>query len=250
MAAAGTDQAVVRDVEGAASPKDTNSANRTAAGQAGQSGQAMENADKALEPRADPDAQTTVTDFLDFTEYLPSDVIRSLTLIGKLDETYNDASVKVDELTTTWGQLPSLAAEDRPSPVKLRADISEKLSQAVSSRVFAHDEAVRMSENVNRHYNKAKVLLAKLQDMMDNYPAEEPKSPVVSRSPQAVRAKPAVGEDGQKIRHHRIPKSPFQERCLRLTKSSTIPPATIATSAPMRIPTCTAQTENSCSAAN
>ncbi|KHN99584.1 PHD finger domain-containing protein [Metarhizium album ARSEF 1941] len=206
MAAAGTDQTVARDVEGAASPKDTNSANRTAAGEAGRSGQAMENAGKALEPRADPDAQTTVTDFLDFTEYLPSDVIRSLTLIGKLDETYADASIKVDELTTTWGQLPSLAVEDRPSPVKLRADISEKLSQALSSRVFAHDEAVRMSENVNRHYNKAKVLLAKLQDMMDHYPTEEPKSPVVPRSPHAIRAKPTGGEDGQKIRRHRIPK--------------------------------------------
>ncbi|OAA38906.1 PHD finger domain-containing protein [Metarhizium rileyi] len=203
MAAAGTDQVVARGVEAAASPKDTNSANRAAAAQAGQ---AENHVDKALEPRADPDAQTTVTDFLDFTEYLPSDVIRSLTLIGKLDEAYTDASIKVNELTTAWGQLPSLAVEDRPSPAKLRADISERLRQAVSSRVFAHDEAVRMSENVNRHCNKAKVLLAKLQSMMDNYPSEEPRSPVAPRSPHAVRAKPAVGEDGQKIRHHRIPK--------------------------------------------
>lgn len=198
--AAGTDQGVTSDVESAASPKDTSSANRPGAGQA------MENVDKTLEPRVDPDAQTTVTDFLDFTEYLPSDVIRSLTLIGKLDEAYTDASLKVDELTTTWGQLPSLTAEERPSPIHLRAGISERLGQAVSSRVFAHDEAVRMSENVNRHYNRAKVLLAKLQNMMDNYPTDDPKSPVAPRSPQAVRAKPAVGEDGQKIRHHRVPK--------------------------------------------
>src|SRR6478735_7591190 len=62
---------------------------------------------KTLESRADPDAQTTVTDFLDFAEYLPSDMVRSLTLIGKLDQTYVDSSIKVGELTTLWGQLPS-----------------------------------------------------------------------------------------------------------------------------------------------
>ncbi|KZZ95916.1 PHD finger domain-containing protein [Moelleriella libera RCEF 2490] len=201
MAGEGTDQGAASDADGAASPKNTTSATRAPAGQS------LGLADKrSLESRADPDAQTTVTDFLDFTEYLPSDLIRSLTLIGKLDETYADASVKVDELTTTWGQLPSLPAEERPSAVSLRADISEKLGEAMSSRVFAHDEAVRMSVNVNRHYHKAKLLLSKLREMLQNYPSEEPRSPVVSKSPQVVRAKPAVGGDGQKIRRHRIPK--------------------------------------------
>ncbi|KAF4511362.1 hypothetical protein G6O67_003168 [Ophiocordyceps sinensis] len=162
-----------------------------------------------LEPRADPDAQTTVSDFLDFTEYLPSDVMRSLTLIGKLDQTYTDASIKVNDLTTIWSQLPSSAAHDRPDPARLRAVISEQLDQAVSSRVFAHAEAVRMSENVNRHYKKAKTLLEKLQSMMDNYPTDEPKSPVAAKSPQMSRARLTVrstDEDGKKISRHRIPR--------------------------------------------
>ncbi|KAL2213251.1 hypothetical protein CC79DRAFT_1362067 [Sarocladium strictum] len=160
-----------------------------------------------LDARADPDAQTTVTDFLDFTEYLPSDIVRSLTLIGKLDESYTESSTRVHDLTTTWGQLPSLPVESRPEPAKLRADISENLDQALSARVFAHSEAVRMSENVHRHYNKAKALLAKLQAMMDNYPAEEQRSPTASRSPQLVRSKLANrSEGGQKVRHKRIPK--------------------------------------------
>lgn len=156
------------------------------------------------ETPADPDAQTTVTDFLDFTEYLPSDMMRSLTLIGKLDETYINTSTRVHELTTQWGQLPSLPANERPSPVQLRADISEQLNQAVSSRVFAHAEAMRMSESVDRHYNKAKVLLAKLQTMMDNYPTgeEQLKSPVAARSPQATRNK------GIKTEERKRPKIP------------------------------------------
>lgn len=201
MAPGGTDQEANTDA-GAASPKNGSSINHAAE-------LATDTADKSLGPRADPDAQTTVTDFLDFTEYLPSDIVRSLTLVGKLDQTYADASLKVDDLTTAWGRLPSLAAGERPDPVKLRADISEQLDQAVSCRVFAHAEAVRMSENVNRHYNKAKVLLAKLQTMMDNYPTEEPKSPVAAKSPQMSRAKLTVrstGEDGKKLPRHRIPR--------------------------------------------
>ncbi|KAL6870005.1 hypothetical protein ACO1O0_001340 [Amphichorda felina] len=161
------------------------------------------------EPRPDPDAQTTVTDFLDFTEYLPSDTMRSLALIGNLDRTYADASSHVHDLTKQWGMLPSLPSNERPSPVRLRADISEQLSQAVSSRVFAHAEAVRMSESVHRHYNKAKLLLSKLQTMMDNYPTEEEqqKSPVAPRSPQATRKLTAkASREGGQRRKPRIPK--------------------------------------------
>ncbi|ETS79840.1 hypothetical protein PFICI_07369 [Pestalotiopsis fici W106-1] len=158
---------------------------------------------ESLSMRADPDAQATVTDYLDFTEYLPADVNRSLTLIGKLDQAYIDASAQVHELTTTWGKLPSLPANQRPAPAELRADISRNLSQAVNSRISSHAEAQRMSEYVNRHVNRAKTILAKLQHMRDNYPTEEQKSPVQTRSPQLTRT-PKVSlpldKDGNRIR--------------------------------------------------
>ncbi|KAK2935562.1 hypothetical protein FoTM2_003505 [Fusarium oxysporum f. sp. vasinfectum] len=162
----------------------------------------------SMESRVDPDAQTTVTDFLDFTDYLPSDIVRSLTLIGQLDQTYATASHKVHDLTAIWGRLPTLPQEERPAPVQLRADISEQLEQAINSRTFAHAEAIRMSENINRHYAKAKVLLSKLRKMRDNYPTEEPKSPVQSKSPQLARSKApnkAAG-DGQKPRRPQVPR--------------------------------------------
>ncbi|KAG5744365.1 hypothetical protein H9Q69_004566 [Fusarium xylarioides] len=162
----------------------------------------------SMESRVDPDAQTTVTDFLDFTDYLPSDIVRSLTLIGQLDQTYANASHKVHDLTAIWGQLPTLPQEERPAPVQLRADISEQLEQAINSRTFAHAEAIRMSENINRHYAKAKILLSKLRKMRDNYPTEGPKSPVQSRSPQLARSKApnkAAG-DGQKPRRPQVPR--------------------------------------------
>ncbi|KAL2693801.1 hypothetical protein Neosp_000364 [[Neocosmospora] mangrovei] len=186
------------------SPKDQTSMEESITQSLGPMGNGL----ASLQSRADPDAQTTVTDFLDFTEYLSSDVVRSLTLIGKLDERYINASHMVDDLTSVWGRLPSLPAEER-RPVQLRADISEQLAQSVDSRVFAHAEAVRLSENVNRHYKKAKVLLSKLQKMMDNYPTEEVKSPVVSKSPQLARNKlssKTAGEGGQKPRRPQVPR--------------------------------------------
>ena len=183
------------------SPRDTSSIAQATDGPVG-------SLRSSLEARADPDAQNTVTDFIDFTEYLPADIVRSLTLIGKLDETYHDASLKVNDLTTTWGRLPTIAARDRPAPAKLRADISEKLDQAVNSRSYAHAEAVRMSQNINRHYQKAQILLSKLQTMMDNYPTEDQKSSVEPKSPQMMRAKLTVrntGEGGPK-KQRRVPR--------------------------------------------
>lgn len=126
---------------------------------------------------------------------------------------YNEASDEVHKLTTTWGQLPSIPADadERPTPVQLRADISHYLTRAVDSRSFAHAEAMRMSENVNRHYTRAKTILSKLQTMLENYPTleEQQKSPVaMSKSPQLTRAsKPSIrGANGEKVRQPMVPR--------------------------------------------
>ncbi|KAK3375312.1 hypothetical protein B0H63DRAFT_275680 [Podospora didyma] len=143
----------------------------------------------SLDMRADPDAQATVTDFLDFTEYLPSDMMRSLTIIGKLDQTYINESASLNDLTRLWSNQPAVPAAER-KPIELRAQISETLHHTMSSRVYAHAEAVRMSENLNRHCNRASTILTKLETMLENYPAtDETKSPVVTaKSPQISRA--------------------------------------------------------------
>jgi hypothetical protein len=161
-----------------------------------------------LDLRVDPDAQATVSDFLDFTEYLPADMTRSLTLIGKLDQTYLDSSDRIHELTTLWGQLPSIPSAERTKPVDLRGDISENLHQALNTRVYSLAEAQRMTEIVNRHYSRAKTILSKLDTMLENYPAaEEQKSPVTTKSPQLSRApKIAVRADGQRVRRPPVPR--------------------------------------------
>lgn len=165
-----------------------------------------------FEPRGDPDAQTTVNDFIDFTEYLSADMIRSLTLIGDLDERYTEASLRVNDLATSWGKRPTLATDQKTSPALLRSDISANLKHAVDSRLFAQSEATRMSENVERHYNKAKVLLSKLQKMMDNYPTDQTKSE--PSSPQLSRAKPATATTEPDTK---APKPPRTKRIPKIT---------------------------------
>ena len=64
-------------------------------------------------PAPNPDAQTTVNDFLDYTEFYPSDLVRSLTLIGDLDATYAEAVQQVHELTSLYCKLPQLPDRER-----------------------------------------------------------------------------------------------------------------------------------------
>ncbi len=157
----------------------------------------------------DPDAQATVSDFLDFTEYLPADVTRSLTLIGNLDETYVDASANVHARTSLWGRLPNIPPAEKPRAVELRGLTSDDLHHALNSRFSSVAEAQRMTENVYRHYTRAGTILAKLKTMLENYPtADEQKSPVTAKSPQMSRApKITLRADGQqKVRRPRVPR--------------------------------------------
>ncbi|KAI0143535.1 hypothetical protein GGR57DRAFT_348399 [Xylariaceae sp. FL1272] len=157
---------------------------------------------------ADPDAQATITDFLDFTEYLPADISRSLTGVGKLDGKYIEASTRLHELTDTWRKLPTLPADQRPDPVQLRADISECLNRTVSSRAYARDEAVRIHEYINKHFNRAQNIVFKLREIYDNWPTTEEqellKSPVQTKSPGHTRPPKITfrtDNHGQKVRH-------------------------------------------------
>ncbi|KAF2031669.1 hypothetical protein EK21DRAFT_62732 [Setomelanomma holmii] len=137
------------------------------------------------QPAANPDAQTTVNDFLDYTEFFPSDLVRSLTLIGNLDATYRDAVQQVHELTAEYGQLPTLPEQERRDPVLLRKQISQYLQKAISQREYAFTEASRLYEVTVRHCQRSSIIKRKLQ-AQPQPPSRDPTPPPVS--PQAQRA--------------------------------------------------------------
>ncbi|KAF9889099.1 hypothetical protein FE257_008076 [Aspergillus nanangensis] len=110
----------------------------------------------------DPDAQATVTDYIDYTEYLPADIIRSLTLIRGLDERYLEAAQGVHDLTKTYGQLPDLPSEGRPDSRTLRKNISSQLDYAINARESAYAEACRLYDVVDRHFNRLDCINQKL----------------------------------------------------------------------------------------
>ncbi|KAF1970213.1 hypothetical protein BU23DRAFT_474884 [Bimuria novae-zelandiae CBS 107.79] len=136
------------------------------------------------QPVANPDAQTTVNDFLDYTEFFPSDLVRSLRLIGDLDKTYIDATQAVHQLTLKYGKLPTIPASERPDPVALRKQIAQALDNAIYARESSYAEASRLYEVAERHKHRIGIIKRKLQAQPEP-PSRDPTP--VPVSPQAPR---------------------------------------------------------------
>ena len=133
-----------------------------------------------LEP-SDPDAQATINDFSDYTEFLPSDLLRSLTLIGSLDQSYHNDAQTIHNLTKTYGSLRTLPPESRPEPQALRKDISATLQHAMRSREATLAEATRVHDTIVRMHDRLAIIKSKLVAMPK--PPSRESSPVQSRSP-------------------------------------------------------------------
>jgi hypothetical protein len=149
-----------------------------------------------MHPRPDPDAQATVTDFLDFTEYLPSDMVRSLTLLQKLDQTYSEAAATLQKATKRYAELPNDETLEQSDPLEIRAHISETISEAFQARASSYVETRRMAESVEHHYNRAQNILAKLQAMAETYPPSRQPTPELQEDTPAARAQKALPADG------------------------------------------------------
>lgn len=134
------------------------------------------------EVAVNPDAQSAVTDFLDYTEYLPTDLIRSLTLIRQLDDTYLANSSLIHDFTQTYGKLPSLPSNERPDALKLRSTISHHLDLAIGARESAYAEAVRLFEVTDRHQDRLKSIIAKLHAL----PKPPSRDPTPQPQPQSA----------------------------------------------------------------
>ena len=145
------------------------------------------NSDRAV----DPDAQAAVTDFLDYTEYLPSDLLRSLTLIRGLDDKYETHAYALNDLTKLYGALPTLEPTIRPDPQNLRLQIATNLDQALNARESAYAEANRVLEVADRHQNRLKSIIAKLKAI--------PKPPSRDPTPQPPTSAQKRSRAGRKL---------------------------------------------------
>jgi hypothetical protein len=124
----------------------------------------------------DPDAQATVTDYIDYTEYLPADIIRSLTLIRGLDDRYLESAQSVHDLSKSYGHLPDVASDERPSAIEMRKAISLQLDRAINARESSYAESCRLYDVVDRHFDRLSCIRQKL-DALPRPPSEEPTPP-------------------------------------------------------------------------
>lgn len=143
----------------------------------------------------DPDAQATVSDFTDYTEYLPCDLIRSLTLIRKLDERYLDEAQKVHELTKIHGQLPNLPPESRPNPRELRQQISLHLDRALNAREASYAEACRLYDVIDRHYDR----ICSIKKKLESLPKPTPEEPSASATQSPTNKRSRAGKKGETV---------------------------------------------------
>ena len=151
----------------------------------------------SVHEHAEPDAQATVTDFIDYTEYLPSDLERALTLIGKLDQVYDTTTEELHDLLRGYCLLPQ--GDDKQASVleaeALRARISQKLNLAVHVREAAFVEASRLHDDMSRHKARLTSIHTKLQ-ALPKPPSRDP-TPQPAQSPQTTKRE--LG-DGQRLK--------------------------------------------------
>lgn len=146
------------------------------------------------EAHVDPDAQATVTDFLDYTEYLPADLIRSLTLIGKLDGSYLSSTTRIHNLLSSYGNLTHSTTNKKHVPQELRKEISYYLEHALNARESAYAESSRLYDEVDRHYNRLASVKSKLL-ALPKPPSRDPTPVPIQHSPQANRARLGRAEE-------------------------------------------------------
>jgi len=149
----------------------------------------------------DTEAQAVLTDFLDYTEYLPSDLIRSFTLIKTLDKQYHQHLDTIHLLTKRLATNATLPHGQRQNPQDLRRDISAIVDKAFRCRDCAYAEIKRLNETVAAHATRLTTIKTKLE-ALPKPPSRDPTpvpaliSPVKSRKsePPTPKLKLNLGE--------------------------------------------------------
>lgn len=139
----------------------------------------------------DPDVSSTLTDFLAYTEHLPSAIHRSMTLIGEQNRIASRMQHLVHDLLSTYSKLPTLKdTQDIPDAASLRKDISRAYERLEKARRMAVAESLRMQEMVRKDKTRLDVITRKLK-AMPLPPSRDP-TPEPVLSPQMRKAQPVA----------------------------------------------------------
>ncbi|GAB7353096.1 hypothetical protein MBLNU459_g3639t1 [Dothideomycetes sp. NU459] len=154
----------------------------------------------------DPDISATLSDFLTYTEHLPSSVIRSLTLIETLNGKANSLQQKIHELLKTYARLPN-ATVDAPDPVQLRKEISHAYDKLEECKRMSAAESVRIEDMVAREARKLSIVTKKLK-ALPMPPSRDPTPEPVLVSPRLKKSNQAQQHADKRTAAHRTSTAP------------------------------------------
>lgn len=114
----------------------------------------------------DLDVSATLSDFLTYTEHLPSSVARSMALIADQDRLATALQQTIHNLLTTYANLSHETDQNESlASVTLRTQISIANSKLQRARRLAAAEAYRLSELVTRDRQRLQIISRKLKAM-------------------------------------------------------------------------------------
>lgn len=154
----------------------------------------------------DPDISATLSDFLTYTEHLPSSVIRSMTLIETLNKKAYSLQLHIDGLLKTYGQLPNATA-DAPDPTQLRLDISKAYDKLSECKRMSAAESVRIDDMVAKEARRLTLVSKKLKTL-PMPPSRDPTPEPVMVSPRLKRNNQAQQQVDKRTAAHRTSTAP------------------------------------------
>lgn len=157
----------------------------------------------------DPDIQATLSDFLTYSEHLPSTIARSLFLINSLNRKANDLTLEIHNLLSAYSNLPQTTANatDAPDPVQLRKDISLAYDSLEKCKRMSAAEAIRLEETVVKDATKLQLVQKKLKALPLPPERDATPDPGLS-SPQLRRNAQAQQQAEKRTAQHRTGTAP------------------------------------------
>ncbi|KAH0282929.1 hypothetical protein M436DRAFT_41610 [Aureobasidium namibiae CBS 147.97] len=173
----------------------------------------------------DPDVQATLSDFLTYSEHLPSTIARSLFLIHSLNRKANHLTLDIHNLLSTYSNLPKTTADatDAPDPVQLRKDISLAYDSLEKCKRMSAAEAIRLEETVVKDATKLQLVQKKLKAMP--LPPERDATPDPGLgSPQLRRNAQAQQQADKRTAQHRTGTAPRVRAQKIMVPGEVLPP--------------------------
>ncbi|KAF2860776.1 hypothetical protein K470DRAFT_207911, partial [Piedraia hortae CBS 480.64] len=116
----------------------------------------------SCQPQTDPDMYATLSDFMAYTEHLPSHITRSLGLIANQRARSEHSIRSIHNHATIYSRLPACDTSGQ-DPVELRRSIFYALEESERASRMAVEEATRLSETCHREAERLKTVTEKLK---------------------------------------------------------------------------------------